>query len=678
MRDRLRGFLCIVGCLVFVALRGATADAAPPQDLSLDRLDLKDHRGRLWSLGELTQGLDPGSEVTSGDRSESGPGSMVVVAFLGTECPLAKLYAATLAELDRDFRDRGVRVVGVMSNRQDSLQKIGAFVDRGKIEYPILVDPGNRFADRLGAERTPEVFLFGSDGTLRYWGRIDDRYGIGYARDAATREDLRIAIEESLDAEAVSVPVTRSVGCIIGRRRPVEDRAEITYAGQVAEILHRRCTECHRDGEIAPFSMADPEEVAGWADMMAEVVREGRMPPWHASPEHGEFSNDRTMPEAEKEVLYAWAEAGAPAGDLAKTPPMPTFTTHWQLPREPDRVIPISEKPFVVPAKGAVKYQYFKVDLDNAEDLWLEAAELQPGNRQVVHHILAFARPRGSGGGLDAARGFLVGYVPGARHEAWPAGMAKRIPQGSELIFQIHYTPIGTPQEDQSRLGLVFADPDEITHEVITSSALQTRLNIPPGDRNHVVYATSPTIRESALLLGMSPHMHVRGKSYRYELDPPEGSGKRRVLLDIPQYDFNWQTTYVLAEPIAMAPGTSILGRAVFDNSASNLNNPDPLATVRWGDQTWEEMMIGYFHYAIPIDRRRAAVGQQAPQRQSRGQSADDAALAARLTKFRALDTNRDGKLTKVEVPKDLWPLFDNLDRNGDGVVTEDEAAFGR
>ena len=677
---RVASVLVAFFAIVFLAIEDAAA--APPAELTVQSLELSDHRGRVWTLDELL----PSSEAASSD-------SVLVVAFLGTECPLAKLYSGRLGELSAAYAERGVRVVGVISNRQDSLQKIGAFVDRQSIEFPVLKDPGNRLADTLGAERTPEVFVFDGQRKLRYWGRIDDQYGIGYGKDEPGQQDLKAAIDDVLAGRPVAVAKTRSVGCLIGRTKATQADAEVTYVNSVATILQNRCLECHRDGEIAPFAMDDPEEIAGWADMIAEVVREGRMPPWHASPEHGDFSNDRAMSEDEKETLFAWAEAGAPIGDLVNErhllPTPPTFTTGWQLTREPDMVVNVSPEPYSVPATGTVRYQYFKVDPQLDEDVWLESAEILPGNRAVVHHILAFTRPRGTEGGLDAARGFLVGYVPGARNEGWPAGMAKRIPGGSELIFQVHYTPIGTPQQDQSKLGFCFIDAEKVTHEVTTSSALQTQFSIPPGDNAYVVHGVSKTNKVDSLLLGMSPHMHVRGKAFRYELQSADG--KRSTLLDIPKYDFNWQTTYVLNEPLPLAPGDRLFCTAAYDNSAKNLNNPDPTQTVRWGDQTWDEMMIGYFHYATPLVKIDSADDKTEKPRRGRiaamlGGGDDDAKRedrmqmvreAARLKKFDALDQDGDGRLVKADVPVDLYPVFNNLDTNRDGTVTREEVVLG-
>jgi len=237
-------------------------------------------------------------------------------------------------------------------------------------------------------------------------------------------------------------------------------------------------------------------------------------------------------------------------------------------------------------------------DLKNDQDLWVRGMEIVPGNREIVHHILIFARERGKRGNLAGERGFLVGYVPGTRAAMMETGYAKRIPANSELIFQVHYTPNGSPQQDLSKVGFVLADPDSVTHEVVTSSAVNTRFRIPPGDANYQTNAMLPERLPECELLSMSPHMHVRGKAFRYTLVLPDKS--REILLDIPGYDFNWQTEYRLKEKRRLPAGARIYCEAVFDNSTSNLNNPNPEAWVTWGDQTYEEMMIGYFHYAVP------------------------------------------------------------------------------
>ncbi len=645
---RMRDWLML--CVGVVGLMSAGVAAASPDfSASLTSIDVADYRGRVWTLTDFDDD------------------DVLVVAFMGTECPLAKLYADRLVELQQAYADRGVAFVMVMSNRQDSIAEIAAFARRHAVEFPVLKDAGNKLADALGAERTPEVFVFDASRRLRYHGRIDDQYGIGYIRDRATDRELQASLDELLAGKPVGIQQTTAVGCRIGRQHDVREDAEVTFRGGVAHLLMNRCVSCHREGEIAPFALIDYEESAGWADMIAEVVREERMPPWHASHDIGTFANDRSLTDGEKQMLIDWAEAGAPEG-VGELPKLIDRVEGWQLPREPDLVVNVSPEPFNVPAEGAVRYQYFVVDPGIDEDRWIEAAELLPENRAVVHHILCFVRPKGDRGNIQAARSFLVGYVPGTRVDVNPPGMAKRIPAGSELVFQIHYTPIGTDQTDQSKLGIVFKDPESVTHEIVTTSVVQPRLQIPPNDPNYEVEAMLPELLPDAVLLGMSPHMHVRGKAFRYELVKPDKT--REVLLDVPAYDFNWQTNYALAKPLPVSAGSQIYCKAAFDNSDNNLANPDPSQTVRWGDQTWDEMMIGYFHYAVP--KGTPIVMPENP-RGNRGGGGSRAEAAMRI--FRFLDGDGDGKVPVSEVPAQMQDMAKRIDADGDGVLTEDEMA---
>jgi peroxiredoxin len=564
------------------------ADEASPVGRPLADFALQDYRSREYQLADFQQ-----HEV-------------LVIAFLGTECPLAKLYGPRLARLAKEFEPRGVAFIGMNANSQDAITEIAAYARLHEIPFPILKDVGHRVADQLGAQRTPEVFVIDRQREVRYWGRIDDQYGVGYVRQEPQQHDLRRALEEVLAGQAVSTPIAAAPGCFIGRVRRQQPQTEVaipvTYSDQIVRILQQHCLECHRDGDIAPFALDEYDEVVGWAETIAEVVRDGRMPPWHADPQHGRFRNDRHLSDEQKELIYQWVASGAPQGDPSKLPPAPEFPSGWQLPREPDLVVAMSDRPVPVPAEGAVEYQYFRVDPGLTEDKWIEAVEVVPGNRAVVHHILVFdesaeGQRRDFGGGV---RGFLAGYVPGMRAEPYPPGMAKLLTAGSQLIFQMHYTPIGSEQADLSKIGFRFASPDEVTHEVKTISAFQPNLRIPAGADNHEV-SSKTRLNHSVQMLALMPHMHLRGKSFRYLLRRPDHD-QWITLLDVPNYDFNWQTNYLLADPLELPAGSYVKCVAHYDNSAENLNNPNPGETVQWGEQTWNEMMIGYFDVAVPLE----------------------------------------------------------------------------
>ncbi|HEY4312305.1 MAG TPA: redoxin domain-containing protein [Pirellulales bacterium] len=516
---------------------------------------------------------------------------VVVLAFLGNECPLAKLYAGRLEQIAKDYGLRGVTVLGVNANRQDALTEIATFAQQHKLTFPMLKDAGNTVADALGASRTPQVFVLDESRVVRYVGRIDDQYGIGFLRPQATRHDLTIALDELLAGKEVSQPTTEAPGCLIGRVAKVEPQGTITYAKQISRLLNERCANCHHAGDIAPFPMTSYEEVVGWAATIREVVEEGRMPPWFADPAHGKFANDARLSPNEKQLIYDWVDNGCPEGDAKDLPKPLKFAEGWQIP-EPDRVVFLQEKPVKVAAQGTLPYRYFLADPFFKEDKWVKAIEARPGNRAVVHHIIVgFIRPKqqprlGLGGGT------LVGYAPGMPPAKYPDGAALFVPAGSKVVFQVHYTPNGSEQFDRSCVGMVFADPKDVRERVDGDEAANTHFRIPAGADNHPVNSRHE-FKDDVRLVSMTPHMHMRGKAFRYEAEYPDG--RKEILLDVPKYDFNWQMRYDLAEPKLLPRGTRLLCTAHFDNSEQNLSNPDPNRDVRWGDQTWDEMMIGYF-----------------------------------------------------------------------------------
>lgn len=573
----LRRFLAALLALLSISDGLWAAEVASPVGRQVENFSLRDYHGKVHELTEFD------------DRE------LVVAAFIGCECPLAKLYAPRLVKLADEYAARGVAFVAIDANSQDSLAELAAYAQAHKMSFPVLKDAGNVVADQMGAVRTPEVFVLDRERKIRYWGRIDDLYVVGRQRPAPTREDLKLALDELLAGKSPSVTQTAAIGCHIGRTPKQAPQGDVTYANQIARLLEKRCVECHRPGEIAPFPLTSYEEVVGWGETIREVVEQGRMPPWFANPEYGHFANDARLSDAEKQLIYDWLDNGSPAGDPADLPEPRQFTAGWQIP-EPDQVIYIRDEPYDVPAEGVVAYQYFKVDPGFKEDRWIKAAEARPDNRGVVHHIVAFFTAPGArlGGGQ---RGAMIGYAPGMPPTRFPEGAAMLVPAGSQLIFQLHYTPNGSPQQDRSSVGLIFADPAEVKQRVGGGMAPNRMFEIPPGDSNYEV-ASQHRFDKDVLLLNLTPHMHLRGKSFRYEAEYP--GGRREILLDIPHYDFNWQLRYQLAVPKVMPKGTTLYCTAHFDNSAENLANPDPTKPVRWGDQTWEEMMIGYFS-TLPV-----------------------------------------------------------------------------
>jgi len=385
-----------------------------------------------------------------------------------------------------------------------------------------------------------------------------------------------------------------------------------TYSRDVAPIVQRNCQVCHRPGEAGPFPMLNYKQVRPWAQAMKVAVESGKMPPWFADPRYGSFSNAMSLSAAEKETLEKWADAGAPEGDPKDLPPPVDWVEGWGI-GKPDKIYELPV-PFDVPASGVVDYQHVIVPTGFTEDRWVAAAEVRPTDRMVVHHIIAFVREprsnwfRGQKPGVfftapqvkteeqpDTSAlpsDFLVGYAPGQPAEILRPGQAKLIKAGSDIVFQVHYTPHGHAGKDQSKLGIVFAKepPNE---RVLTLSATNGTFKIPPGDPNYRVDADF-TVGSDVKLSGLHPHMHGRGKDFEYRVVFP--SGESKTLLSVPHYDWHWQNWYNLTEAVSLPKGARIECTAHFDNSANNPENADPTKEVTWGEQSWDEMMVGFFN----------------------------------------------------------------------------------
>ncbi len=365
----------------------------------------------------------------------------------------------------------------------------------------------------------------------------------------------------------------------------------VTYSANVAAILHSRCAICHRPGQVAPFSLLTYDHARRWSTSIAEVLGDGRMPPWHADPRYGHFSNDRRLSDQERSRLLAWVEQGSPPGDLSRAPVPPKFPQGWSI-GTPDLVFEAPEV-FKVPAEGTLPLMKFQIAANVKQDLWIQAIEAQPSDRAVVHHIIVFSRVHDKSNPKQHKKIFLAAYLPGDVPQVYPPGVAKRIPAGSNLEFELHYTPIGRVRFDRPSVGVILSK-EPPRHVAVTRGIAQHNLRIPPGATDHVERADW-TLKHDSHLLSFSPHMHLRGKSFRYEAHYPDG--RVEVLLSVPSYDFNWQSVYRLVEPKALPKGTRIHCEAHYDNSSANLANPDPTREVLWGEQSWDEMLMGYLDY---------------------------------------------------------------------------------
>jgi len=385
----------------------------------------------------------------------------------------------------------------------------------------------------------------------------------------------------------------------------------VTFTKDVAPILYNRCVECHRAGEIAPMSLVSYQEVRPWAKSIRQRVADRSMPPWSADPHYGKFSNDPSLSQKEIETIVGWVDAGAPKGDDKDLPHTPKFVEGWTI-GKPDVVLAMQEE-HAIPADGTIPYLYFTIPTGFKEDKWIQAMEIRPGNRGVVHHVIAFAQEPGAirrgnaAGEAQQGRGQLGGITPNKTGVVFAPGTARLIKAGSNIVFQMHYTTNGEATKDRTSIGLVFAKEPPV-RTVVTGNALNARFVIPAGEANHEV-RSSTTFKDDVHISSFMPHMHFRGKDFTYTAVYPDGHSE--ILLSVPKYDFNWQLTYVLEKPVALPKGTRLDCVAHFDNSTKNKYNPDPTKEVRWGDQTWEEMMIGWFGYTRDTEQRETAAVKQ-------------------------------------------------------------------
>jgi peroxiredoxin/mono/diheme cytochrome c family protein len=558
---------------------------------------------------------DPTGTITR--LSTVAGGRPTVVVFLGADCPLAALYVPRLNELVGRFAPGTITLLAIAPNRGDDPPVLTAFVREHRLTFPLLRDADGRIAARFGATRSPEAFVLDANRCIRYRGRIDDQYTAGGKnRGAPTREDLVEAVRAVLAGRPVAVPVTECSGCVLSKPRRAAELPGITYSKHIAPILATHCQVCHRPGEVGPFTLLSYADAVAHAGTIAEVVESGLMPPWHAAPAPGRFRNERRLSAEQKRLIAEWIRAGCPEGD--PLPPSIPAAAGWRL-GTPDAVYAIPVE-FRVPAEGIIEYQNFIVDPGLTTDAWVRAVEVRPGNRRVVHHCSVFLQPPGATGtdtffetGALGSEN-LIAFTPGSEPLRFPDGMAKRIPAGWRLHFIVHYQAVGTPQTDRTELAVQFLAPEAVRKEVATKLLMDIDLVIPPNAPAHRV-ERAWTAERDCLLLSVLPHMHLRGKSFRYTVEYPDGTSE--VLLDVPAYDFNWQHRYELTEPMRLPAGTVLRCTAVYDNSVANPFNPDPGATVRAGLQSTDEMFNGYFdivladqdisaEFAAAAQRRRA------------------------------------------------------------------------
>jgi peroxiredoxin/mono/diheme cytochrome c family protein len=521
------------------------------------------------------------------------PGRAVVLFFTGTGCPIARKCSPKLRALQNTFQSQGVHFWIINSYPEESPRDIRKeIMELGLRTMTYLLDSNQAVAMAYRVDRTAEVIAINTQTWEPFYrGAIDEQFAEGSEKPTTGTEYLKDALDAFLNNQPIPTERTRPRGCRITYARSDDPDKTPDYATEVAPILRNKCAECHQPDGVGPWSMNAHRRVANYADMIEEVLTARRMPPWDPNPAYGSFQDEQRLSRDEVQTLIRWVQAGAPKGEGPDplTEPMPPLPT-WQL-GSPDAILTIPE-PQRIPASGVLDYRYVTVDNPFTEDVWLSGMEIKPGNAKVVHHVILYVdRPGYNDPGNGA---FFIGWAPGASALHYPAGTAKRLPKGSRLTLELHYTTCGSEQEDTTQVALFRANGPQ-TSEAETRFAIEWNLNIQPGDdeaRHSATYAFT----QDTTLYGFFPHMHYRGKWMRYELLTP--NGKKTTLLHVPRYDFLWQFSYYPTQPIQVPAGSWLLVTGAFDNSANNPANPDPTKQVHFNQQSWDEMFIGFFEAA--------------------------------------------------------------------------------
>ena len=537
--------------------------------------------------------------------------------FVSTECPISNGYTQTLNALHKDLAGKNARLLAVVSDPTVTRATAAEHFSEFKAEFPVLFDASGQLAGVLQPTHVPQAIVVDAGNRIVYSGAIDDTWNsVGRRLAKPQRHYLRDAVQAALANKAVKTPRTTPVGCLFESLPDEASEAKITFSRDVAPIIYSRCLNCHRAGQVAPFALSTYEQVAKRAEWIASVTEDRIMPPWIPLPGEHAFVGERWLSDRELNLLSEWAETGCARGDAADLPLQPKFAEGWRL-GKPDLVLKMP-KPFTVYADGPDIFQNFVIPIDIPADRMVAAVEFHPGNKRVVHHCVLFLDSNGSARRLDQATaepgysnfggpgflptGALGGWSVGNTPRRLPGGMGRYLKQGSDLVMQIHYHPTGKEEVDQSEVGLYFIDKP--VQEVLKQPAklvgsiwlANYEMDIPAGEADYR-RTTSYTLPRDVIMVGVVPHMHLLGKSMRVTATlPADHGGKVRSLIDIDNWNYNWQDEYYYQQPFKLPAGTKLKVDAVFDNSAGNPSNPSsPPKRVTWGDETGDEMLFCFF-----------------------------------------------------------------------------------
>ncbi len=583
--------------LILIAI-SHISNAVFSQSLALENLHWTDLSGKSYAAADL--------------RADKA----TVFLFTSTQCPVSNSYIPRINRLVSSFTKRGVQFFLVNSNQEDSMEAVRKYAQERAIPCAVVKDKGTEIADALAADSTPEAVVLDSDAVVRYRGRIDDNTDI----EKVIRHDLKDALTALLEGKPIVRSRTLAVGCSIFRDKTVSSEAASgspTYSHDVAPILFARCVSCHRPGESGPFSLTTYQQAKTWSAAIKQYTVRRVMPPWKPVSGFGDFQDEHSLTDSQIAILSKWSDSGAPLGDSSSVPVLPkkAVSNGWKL-GAPDIILQ-PKGPYHLSPEGKDVYRNYVFPQEFTQDRYIRAVEFKDDNRAIVHHIVVYIDRSGMSSTLqskDKEPGYTVSgtgigvgiedtvwmtlWAPGSNTlRTFPAGSAYKVPAGARLVLQVHYHKTGRIETDQSKAAIYFTPASSVKQEIKMEPIVNTYFKLEPG-KSGLDVDKSYHVQRNIHIWAVMPHMHMLGKEMKMVATLPDG--QQIPLIYINDWDFNWQDLYRFKNPIALPKGSRIDVTAVFDNSEQNPRQPShPPRLVRWGEQSTDEMFIGFFQYTV-------------------------------------------------------------------------------
>lgn len=524
----------------------------------------------------------------------------IILWVQGNECPIVRNALLDFHSVVSEYSELGFSFFMINSNPQDNRENITQEAAEFDFKVPVLVDSAQLLADELDITLTAEaIVLHPTTREILYRGPINNRLDYEFQKNEASESYLKDVLDDILKNKKPKIKTQMARGCKVTRLSNLERNDTLSYTEDIAPILINHCIRCHRSDGIAPWAMTDYKKITGWSAMMKEVLLSKRMPPWKADTEVGEFNNSFALHDTNTRKIISWIDNGLFQG-LGTDPllNLPAYKKTWQS-GEPDQIITLKKE--LIPASNFIPYRYQKFSLKLDQDTWLKGVEIQPGNPKVVHHIVLTNTSTDQNSPITdrKQRPWTDNYIAlgGGANQAtmFPDSTGVFIPKGTTLTMQIHYTPTGKAESDQTRIGFYFHS-EKPKKEFYSLSPSNTDFTIPPFGKK-VLLSVADDINRDIKIHYIVPHMHYRGKSIKVSIISP--TGQKQTLVSVGDFSFNWQWMYKFKVPIDVAKGSKILVEGIYDNTYQNPLNPDPTQELHYGIQSTDEMLIGFFNYTI-------------------------------------------------------------------------------